>query len=1123
MGRIMINNNIVDFTYLRSNTLLTKSFKLEDNEIKTEVAAHYSKGTAYHQRLEFAKLPERLAEMGSTEAITSGVIPKSLQSQVDGVACVRVKAVKESMIARSKVYINHENNSGNGLVILDIDEPPGGRIIIPPRQLYAILCVLIPGFDQVACFSRGSSSSRIKALGKSGYRFYILTNTPSGIAQFMDTLHQKLWVIDLAENELGYIALAKNGNYLERSVIDLSMKSPHQLDFCGKPHVSAGIEVNNPDVTWYGTERALDYRELAPLTEEEKRIYKNRVQASKKRLKREVERVRHLFEKSKRDEFKTVELKKLADANLDFKVTDQLLSELDNQFDNECNLSSFNQKRGELHPAFVLHFNDGRSVTVADVIKDPEAFDDCALADPVEGVNYSSGTQCAIFYSNGNRGKGTLYIHSMAHGGCKYFLTLIRPAFSDLPVLANEEAKKRLRDSIEGAFNQVNGVSNLALCPVNTVIRGTMGIGKTDSIFSVAEQKKQEGKQYLIHLYVQNHKVAEDILSNMEKRYSSLSIGIQKGRGMDNCAQFDVIDKSDCSSIMKSFCDDGEGQRCKFFEECPYMQQFSRKVDVLILPHSFLRFNLMDKEQRPDLVVIDERYFSTVTSHESFQSDDLAGILSPAEVSDFKALLQSLSHSQNQVIPALIQHFGGSDTVNKLQKYLRNCTDIETKNEINPLDRTEKKLEKVCNLKMINKRSQQLIYTLLILIKPSIFGSRERNISVIKNELTLHYPVCLIEGVFTNRYTDFINSINEAVPIICIDGDADEEVAKALLGDDINFIRVDAQRNLHVTQCNTRTLGKKSVSGLDNSTQKWSVDIINRTANTNAAVYGVRTLLVTYLELHKNKAFMKLLSAHIDVEHFGAIRGLDCYKQHHAIIFGRNQPPSDSIVIMAISLFGKRLRGDTNLSYVDVSKIDNFESQPACYRGVGKGRGRYFDNENLNRVMAQFRESETVQAIARVRDVWSDTQKRILVLDALPIDVNVDRTLSWAELAPKEAAQSIIGVFEENDGILIKSPRCLSESNPELTKDQWKEALKLKTKILQLPMGEYEAGIIAKAEAGGKKIKGAQVFEQLGHTRLKIGNTTTSVIYDVARHTDNEVLKWAEDKYGDKFNAICKA
>jgi len=412
------NDTTVNFTYVRSKTSLTNIITWEDGNVETEPPEYFKKGAAYHQKIEFYGLPEMLDKMEANEAIMSGVLPKELQSHIEDVTTQ--KDIKESMAACLREDISHENNSANGLIILSIEKPPIGIKFIAPEELHSILCQLIPNFKQVACFSRTLPSSEIDT-STNDYKFYILTNTPSEIPQFIKNFHEQLWVNDSFDCYLGYITIARNGQYLERSIIDLAMKSAHQLDCCGAPNMSYELHKGDSRTTWHGNGRALNCSELSQLTPGKELIYKNRLEIKKKHLKCDYNVVTHYFKEIKCEEFKTVKLailNKIKDEDPDFLIFDHHINMMDVEFHHEDYTCSLNENIAELHSAFVLHFSDGRSVTVQDVIKDPDEFDGRTLADPVEGLMHSRGTQCAIFY----KGTEYPYIHSMANGGYEYTL-----------------------------------------------------------------------------------------------------------------------------------------------------------------------------------------------------------------------------------------------------------------------------------------------------------------------------------------------------------------------------------------------------------------------------------------------------------------------------------------------------------------------------------------------------------------------------------------------------------------------------------------------------------------------------------------------------------------------------
>ena len=71
---------------------------------------------------------------------------------------------------------------------------------------------------------------------------------------------------------------------------------------------------------------------------------------------------------------------------------------------------------GELQPGDFIEFQDGRVVTVAEILADPKSYHDCACADPLEP---EAGTSRAKLFVNDS---GSVIVNSFLHGGQKYTL-----------------------------------------------------------------------------------------------------------------------------------------------------------------------------------------------------------------------------------------------------------------------------------------------------------------------------------------------------------------------------------------------------------------------------------------------------------------------------------------------------------------------------------------------------------------------------------------------------------------------------------------------------------------------------------------------------------------------------
>ena len=67
-----------------------------------------------------------------------------------------------------------------------------------------------------------------------------------------------------------------------------------------------------------------------------------------------------------------------------------------------------------------------------------------------------------------------------------------------------------------------------------------------------------------------------------------------------------------------------------------------------------------------------------------------------------------------------------------------------------------------------------------------------------------------------------------------------------------------------------------------------------------------------------------------------------------------------------------------------------------------------FSDPRIEAVQKQIREAETVQAIARLRLVWADYQKRVFLLSNLPVEMPVDHLIEFNDLMPDRLEMELI-------------------------------------------------------------------------------------------------------------------
>ena len=94
-----------------------------------------------------------------------------------------------------------------------------------------------------------------------------------------------------------------------------------------------------------------------------------------------------------------------------------------------------------------------------------------------------------------------------------------------------------------------------------------------------------------------------------------------------------------------------------------------------------------------------------------------------------------------------------------------------------------------------------------------------------------------------------------------------------------------------------------------------------------------------------------------------------------------------------------------------------------------------FSDPRIAAVQKQIWEAETVQAIARLRLVWAEYQKRVFLLSNLPVEMPVDHLIEFNDLMPDRLEMELI-----KTGDLPLTPLGLEKMRPDL--EMSKEAAK---------------------------------------------------------------------------------
>jgi hypothetical protein len=407
-GPAAINVEITEFT--KASGALTKRISLVNNKVVSDGSeCRMAHGKAHSVRVSGAvyavmkAIADRMNGFAACQALALGRRKHSSQEIVE-VVTKRELPNAPGAIARSQEFLEFPKGEP-GLFLFDLDtkgQPDEVRRRVEGNGgPWLTLTKVLTKLEDAARIERKSTSSCLRNTetgdefeGSGGRHIYGLARDGADIPRFIRDAHARLWLAGY-----GYGMVSKAGSFLPRSLIDASVGTPERLVFEAPPIVEAplkqDLEARKAIVCAGAT---VDTWTCAPpLSLTEKKKLKELVDAERESLKPEMAKARELWIAE--------QVKKLIDKGT---PEDEARARVERMLDEK-----------ELTGAFELVFADPAlgSVTVADVLADPDKYVDQNLADPFEGVEY--GRTTAILR---RRRDGSLWISSFAHGGIRYDL-----------------------------------------------------------------------------------------------------------------------------------------------------------------------------------------------------------------------------------------------------------------------------------------------------------------------------------------------------------------------------------------------------------------------------------------------------------------------------------------------------------------------------------------------------------------------------------------------------------------------------------------------------------------------------------------------------------------------------
>jgi hypothetical protein len=256
----------------------------------------------------------------------------------------------------------------------------------------------------------------------SGAHYYVLVADGGDIPRFLKDFAARCWL-----HGFGWMILGRSGQILTRSLVDPAVGGAQGIMFEGPPYLHFPLVQDTPRREPKAFDGGLmdSARACQPLSVVEKSKLKELQTKERHRWQPEAQAAQAIADKVKGLKIAQQQGRSVATA-ADLRAAARA-------------------REGNLLSGFVLQFDDPAlaSMTVGDVLADPQRFADETLADPLEGVEYGV---CKAKVMLGSDGKP--WIHSFAHGRTIYHLFLDAEA-------ASAAIKSSSRDKVVSLFGKL--------------------------------------------------------------------------------------------------------------------------------------------------------------------------------------------------------------------------------------------------------------------------------------------------------------------------------------------------------------------------------------------------------------------------------------------------------------------------------------------------------------------------------------------------------------------------------------------------------------------------------------------------------------------------------------------
>jgi hypothetical protein len=657
-------------------------------------------------------------------------------------------------------------------------------------------------------------------------------------------------------------------------------------------------------------------------------------------------------------------------------------------------------------------------------------------------------------------------------------------------------------------------------------IRLTMGAGKTKQTISYLKSYLEDKYSQTIEVYVPRHDLANEWEQSLDGINAKvIHVYPRTGGKWDEeakayphpvmCQRDDYVRdlEEKGHSIYGNAClSRTSGEQCSFFGGCSYLDQFRQSGNdmglentIRIYTHAslFLSRNEFERQLDPDLVIIDEAFLSSAVSNmPSIPVGDVSQYIRSDGIPSLGSdLLECLTIHQGDLSYLRDKGIGAFEF---------NAVSVEG---LNPTPSFSAETTHNRNVRSV-KQYKALTQLLEIAANEIEDQGKDRFEQLAYNQRKSEIVICEHKPIRVPR----------SAPVLYLDATADPIITEVYLPS-LQYHQIDVRQLAVVSQVHDRTGSNTFWNGkVKLELKSLSEPTYDPNHNDLAKLImvlnewvkaGESPLLVAHKELCDQLRGHAKLNEGVAVAHFMSLRGSNAYENRSVIfITGRNQPPMDAIERQARAIFGN---SGNPLNYDDKKNLPSdqveywlSERSPHSASAITFPS---FSDPRIETVQKQIREAETVQAIARLRLVWADYQKRVFLLSNLPVEIPVDHLIKFNDLMPDKLE---LQLYDRGDipltskGLETMRPDLgyFDDAARQLFQPDRSKASDPKRLVFALPSLMKASVQIAKFKAGDKRKKEHKhLFLPKGFD----GDQTSAIL---TPWTDQEVLEHLEAGWG---------